>query len=127
MESKLETIVEGLIGTALTNFVSKMTGTPVDQFVGFQNVVRRDENAGSTGPRNEKSASTGSRRDGNGWINGHRAEVIPSPKKDGADDNSADRSSPNLEEGPRPNKLSPFDKRILCFVRGWKELKSDTE
>ncbi|XP_021733693.1 uncharacterized protein LOC110700456 [Chenopodium quinoa] len=132
LESKLETIVEGLIGTALTSFVSKMTGTLVDQFVGlqnvgFQNVARRDENAGSTGPRNEKAASTGSRRGGNGWINGHRAEVIPSPKKDGADDDSADRSSPNLEEGPRPNKLSLFDKRILCFVRGWKELKSDTE
>uniref|UniRef100_A0A803MUG9 Uncharacterized protein n=1 Tax=Chenopodium quinoa TaxID=63459 RepID=A0A803MUG9_CHEQI len=76
------------------------------------------ENAGSTGPRDE-----------NGWINGLRDEVNPSPGKVGADyyADHINRSSPNLEEEPRPNKLSPFDKRLLCFVRGWKELKNDAE
>ncbi|XP_021741208.1 uncharacterized protein LOC110707502 isoform X2 [Chenopodium quinoa] len=131
LSTRLEPIVEGLIGKAFSGFLGKMTGGNDYLATGSPHC----ENVGSTGRPREQVNPT-KYFDGNEFLANGRThgEKVGSTgpkeltKKFGVGysfDNM--NKSPHLEEGHRPQKLSLFEKRLLCIVRGWKELKNDQE
>uniref|UniRef100_A0A803M9I7 Ubiquitin-like protease family profile domain-containing protein n=1 Tax=Chenopodium quinoa TaxID=63459 RepID=A0A803M9I7_CHEQI len=101
---RLETFVEGVVGRAFSSFVTKMT-TQHNVGNGTVDFCSTDSHlaTGSTGgviPLNRKPAE----------------KIVPA---------ACTGDNMEVEDEQRTCKLTVLDKRVLNFVRGWKELKNE--
>uniref|UniRef100_A0A803LQK3 Ubiquitin-like protease family profile domain-containing protein n=1 Tax=Chenopodium quinoa TaxID=63459 RepID=A0A803LQK3_CHEQI len=101
---RLETFVEGVVGRAFSSFVTKMT-TQHNVGNGTVDFCSTDSHlaTGSTGgviPPNRK----------------HAEKIVPA---------ACTGDNMEVEDEQRTCKLTVQDKRVLNFVRGWKELKNE--
>uniref|UniRef100_A0A803N7T1 Ubiquitin-like protease family profile domain-containing protein n=1 Tax=Chenopodium quinoa TaxID=63459 RepID=A0A803N7T1_CHEQI len=101
---RLETFVEGVVGRAFSSFVTKMT-TQHNVGNGTVDFCSTDSHlaTGSTGgviPPNRKPAE----------------KIVPA---------ACTGDNMEVEDEQRTCKLTVLDKRVLNFVRGWKELKNE--
>lgn len=76
----------------------------------------------TTGSHRLNTGSTGARE------KPHNAKVESKPSKKMDEECSGDNvKSPIREEEPRTFKLGAYEKRLVTFAKGWKELKNDNE